>query len=123
MAQGCHLLQDLVGIDERGGHQLRCLVGGIAKHDALVASAFLGVQAQAFLNALRDLGGLSVYIAADIYFFPMKTILLVADLLDDIAGRLDHLVMCDDRAIIGAHFSGQHNAIGRGQRFNRDLGR
>ena len=47
--------------------------------------------------------------------------LLIANRLDHIAGSMVHFVFGDDRSIIGADFTRQDHAIGRGQGFNGDL--
>ena len=113
--------QDLVRIDQRGWHKFRRLVRRIAEHDALVAGAFFLVKALTGFNALCDFSRLTMDMVLDGHVLPMKPILLIADGFDHITGRLVHLILGDDRAIIGANLTCQHHAISRGQRFHRDF--
>jgi hypothetical protein len=83
-------LQNTVRVEQGGGQQILGLVGGVAEHDALVASAFVLVAA--FIDALRDVRRLAVEVVFEAGGLPMKAFLLVADLLDHVAHGLLDLV-------------------------------
>ena len=73
-------LQNLVAVMERRRHQGRGLAAGITEHDALIARAFILVAAG--VHALGDVRRLGMQQDFDLGLFPVKTILLVADILD-----------------------------------------
>ena len=108
-----HPLKDFVAVIERGGHQVWRLIGGIAKHDPLIASAFILVARRVY--ALRDMGGLAVKIVEESQRLPVETILLIADFLNRIAhGRFDFFLRTSDPFTVFIHalaadFTGQNN--------------
>ncbi len=85
------VLEDLVGVEERRRHQLRRFPAGIAKHDALVARAF--ILAAGGVHALGNVGRLRVQQHIDLGLLPVETVLLVADRLDRLAGGGLHLAL------------------------------
>src|SRR3546814_20291009 len=88
LAVGRHTLEDLVAIVECRGHQVGGFVRRIAKHDALVARAFVLVRA--FVDALRDMRRLAVEVVLEPELVPVETGLFIADFLDGFAPtRLD----------------------------------
>ena len=113
LAQG---LEDVVGIIDRRRHELRRLVAGIAEHDPLVAGA--DVLVAGGIDALGDVLRLAVQQHLDIGVLPMKARLLVADVLDGLAGALDDAVAGD--AFGSAIFAGDDDAVGGGEGFAGD---
>ena len=111
-----HALQDAMGIDDRRRHQHVGLGAGITEHDALVARAFILVAGR--VDALRDVGGLGVEQHLDVGMLPVEALLLVADLADGLARRRLDLFLGDRGG--AAHFAGQHDLVGRRQRFAGD---
>ena len=80
-----------MGIMERRRHQIGRLIGRVAKHDALVAGAFILVPGR--IDALGDIGGLRVQQNFDLCRLPMETGLFVANVPDRLASRfLDHFM-------------------------------
>src|SRR5262245_21087076 len=108
LAQG---LEDLMGIVDRSRHELRRLVAGIAEHDSLVAGADILV-AQC-VNALGNVRRLAVQQHLDRRALPMEAALLVADVLDRLAGALDDAVTAD--AFGSAILAGNDNPVGGGE--------
>ena len=119
-----HLLQDLVAVIERGGHEVRRLVGREAEHDALVARALILVAAG--VHALRDVRRLAVQMIVELQRLPVETFLLVADLPDGIAHRLLDLLKRAGRPLailvhaLAADLAGQHHKLRRRQRLARN---
>ena len=108
LAQG---LEDLMGIVDRRRHELRRLVAGIAEHDPLIAGT--DVLVAQGIDALGNVRRLAVQQDLDSGAFPMETVLLVADVLDGLAGALDYAVTGD--AFGAAIFAGNDNAVGGGE--------
>lgn len=72
-------------------------------------------------NALRDVGRLFMQQGLDLGAFPVKTILLVADVADSLARQL----LPDQRVVDGlwsARLAGDDDAVGCGKRFGRHAG-
>ncbi len=107
--------QNFMRIVQRRRHQTGRLVGRIAKHDALVAGAFILVAGG--VNALGDIGGLRVQQNFDNRSLPMETGLFVANVLDRLANDFLDLFMRNIRA---AHFAGDDHAIGGHKRLCGD---
>ena len=108
--------QDLVGVEDRRRHQVRRFVGGVAEHDALVAGAlFLVGAGLQRVDALRDVGGLRMQQDLDVGGLPVKTFLLVADVLDRGAHHAFDLVVGDGLRTAG--LAGDHHLVGGGERF------
>ena len=107
--------QDLVGVEDRRRHQVRRLVGGVAEHDALVARALFLVGRLLGVDALRDIGRLRMQQDLDVAVLPVKTFLLVADVLDRVAHHALDLVVGDRRGPTG--FAGNHDLVGGGKGF------
>ena len=126
MAVSGHTLQNLVAVIERCRHQIGRFVGRIAKHDALIASAFILVAG--CINTLCDLDGLAVQIVFKAECFPMETILLVTDFFHGAAnGGFDFFLRAGCPCVIfidafAADFTGKHDQLSRGQGFARDAG-
>ena len=130
MAVGGHPLEDAVRIIEGGGQQVRRLVGGVAEHDALVAGALVLVAA--LVDALGDMRRLAVEMVLEAGGLPVEAVLLVADLLDDVADRLLDLVADARRPAVGvrilllvidalaADLAADDDALGRHQRLAGD---
>jgi len=115
MAGFCQQFQDLVAIGDRRWHQHRGFVAGIAEHDALIARAFVLIARG--IDALGDMRRLRVQQHFDFAVGVMEAVLLVTDFLDGLAGnRFDHLV---GDFLWATGFAGNHDAVGRGQRFRR----
>ena len=108
-------LQNLVGIVQRRGHQVRRLAAGVAEHDALVASALVLVAGG--VDALCDVGGLGVQQHLDLGVLPVEPVLLVADVLDGVAGGLLDRVEGNGGA---AHLARDDHAVGGGERLAGD---
>ena len=101
-----------MGVVDRRRHQRRGLVAGIAEHDALVAGTLVLVAGG--IDALGDMGRLGMEIDRDVGGLPVEAFLLVADILDRLAGELDHRVLGD--GIGTAHLAGDDDAVGGGKR-------
>ena len=111
MAKLGHTLQDAVGEGNRRRHELVCLVARIAEHDALVASAFVGIGAGAFVHAGSNVLGLAVQPVVELQILPVEAALLIPDILDGIANDVfDHFVR--DR-VGAAHLAEQGDLVGR----------
>ncbi|GJE70868.1 hypothetical protein CHKEEEPN_2410 [Methylorubrum podarium] len=108
------ILEDLVGVEDRGRHQRRGLVGGVAEHDALVARALVLVAGG--VHALGDVGRLGVQVDGDLVVLPMEARLLVADVAHRLAGQL--LEVLEGHGIGAAHLARDHDAVGRRQRLD-----
>ena len=107
--------QDLVGIEDRRRHQVGRLVGGVAEHDALVASAlFLDLARLQRIDALRDVGRLRMQQDLDIGGLPVETFLLVADVLD--RGAHDALDLLVGDRCGAAGLSRDHHLVSGRQR-------
>ena len=111
-----HQPENLVSVKDRRRHQLRRFLAGVAEHDALVAGALVLVAGA--VDALRDVGRLLVQEHFDDGVLPVEAVLLVADVADRVARQaLDHLRI----DVLGAaHFAGNDDAVGRGERFAGD---
>jgi hypothetical protein len=80
VAGGGEQLEDLVAVIDRGRHQFRRFVAGVAEHDALVACAFLDPWLVGrVVDALGDMRGLEVQEHIDLGGFPVEPVLLIAD--------------------------------------------
>ncbi len=95
-------LQDLVSEVDRGRHERALLIdlalgAGEAEHHALVAGAFL-LAALLLLgvDAHGDVGRLAVQQHLDVRAMEGEAVLVVADVLDHIAGDLGDLLAVDD---------------------------
>ena len=110
-----HEPQDAVGVVDRRRHQFRRLAAGVAEHDALVAGALVLVAGG--IDALGDVGRLGVEQNLDLGGLPVEAVLLVADVADGLAGKVLDLV--EDR-VGAAHFAGDDDAIGGGERLAGD---
>jgi hypothetical protein len=111
LAGGGEVFEDLVRVVDRRRHQLGRLAAGVAEHDALVARALVLVAGG--VDALRDMRRLSVQVDLDLGLLPVEAFLLVADILDGVAGELDHLVLGD--GFRAAHLAGDDHSVGGGQ--------
>ena len=100
LADARELAAEAVREHDRRGHQLRRLVAGVAKHDALVARALLGVLFPIRLlgiHALRDVGGLSGQVVVDENAVGVEYVVAVH--VTDAAHRVaDHFLDIDYRA-------------------------
>ena len=74
------LLEDVVAVLQRGRHEGRGFVAGVAEHDALVARAFILLVGG--IDTLGDVGGLFMQMAGVFGLVPVEPLLLVADVLD-----------------------------------------
>ena len=72
---------------DRRRHQLRRFGAGIAEHDALVAGALVLVAGG--VDALGDVHRLRMEQDVDLRRLPVESLLLVADVLDRGAGKVD----------------------------------
>ena len=115
MARLGDLSQDLVGVVQRRRHQFRRFAAGVAEHDALVASPLVLVAGG--VDALRDIGGLGVQQHFDLGVAPVEAVLLVADVLDRLAGGRARSVVGD---LGPAHLAGDDHPVGRGERLAGD---
>ena len=123
-------LEDIVRVLQRGRHQLRRLVAGVAEHDPLIARAL--VLLVGGVDALGDVGRLGVQMAGVLGLVPVEALLLVADVLDRLADL--GLEAPDDLLGQGLAFglgaarpartdlAGQDDAIGGHQGLARDAG-
>ena len=99
-----HAAQNGVGIMDRRRHQGVGFIAGIAEHDALVARP--DVLVAGGIDALGNINGLGVEVDLHLGFFPMKTILFIADTAYRIAGRLFHGCLVVGNFGGAAHFAG-----------------
>ena len=119
-----HPLQDLVAVIERRRHQIGGFIGGIAKHDPLIACALVLVVAG--INALRDVDGLGVKPVDEFELLPVEPVLLIADFAHRVAnGRLDFFLRAGGpftvlEHALAADLSGQHHKLSGGQGFAGD---
>ncbi len=104
-------LQDLVAVVQRRRHQDRGLAAGIAEHDALVARAFILVAAG--VHALGDMRRLGMQQHFDLGLFPVKAVLLVADILDRGPRHRFDLFWADRFGATG--LARDHHPVGGGQ--------
>ena len=107
-----------MGVVDRRRHQRFGLAAGVAEHDALVAGALVLVAGG--VDADGDVGGLRVDQDLDVGLLPVEAGLLVADILDRMAGGGFDQLMGD--RVGSAHFAGEHELVGRGQGLDRDAG-
>ncbi|MGY4596833.1 hypothetical protein ACVWXL_004579 [Bradyrhizobium sp. GM22.5] len=108
--------QDLMGVEDRRRHQIGRLVGGVAEHDALVASAlFFDFARLQRIDALRDVGRLRMQQDLDVRLLPVETFLLVADVLDRGAHDTFDLLVGDGCGTAG--LTGDHDLVGGRERF------
>ena len=106
-----------VGEHDRRGHQFRCLVAGIAEHEALVAGALLGgLFAFGFLcvNALRDVLALLGDRFGDDHLVGVENVVVVdvADFPDGLTHDLFEIEFGVRR-----DFTGEHHHVALDQRF------
>jgi hypothetical protein len=113
-----HPLEDAVRIIEGGGKEIGRLVGRVAEHDALIARALVLVAA--FIDAHRDVRGLTVKVAGEFRILPMEAALLVADLLDRIAHHLLDLGLGRGHVLAAADLAGEHDPVGGDHRLAGD---
>ncbi len=105
-----------MGIVERRRHQAVGFVAGVAEHDALVARAFVLVVLG--VHALGDVRRLLVQQHFDLGALPVEALLLVADVADGEARRVDDDLLGD---LFGpAGLARDHDAVGRGERLAGD---
>ena len=81
----------------------------MAEHDALVAGALVLVAAA--IDALSDVGRLRMQQNLDVGLFPMKAVLLVADVLDGHARDVADPILGDRPGSAG--LAGDHHLVGR----------
>ena len=107
-------LDQPVGVIDGRRHQHRCLVAGIAEHQALVARALVEVDAPTFVDALGDVLALLVIGHQHRAAFVIDAVIgvVVADALDGVASHLDVVDMS-----AGRDFAGQNDQPGVDQRF------
>ena len=121
LADLSQLVADLGGEDVREGHELRGLVGGVAKHVPLVAGADLleGLGAHA-VDALADVGGLLVDVDEDLAVVAVEADVVVdeADLLADAA----HDLLVVDGGL-GGDLTEDHHHVGLGGGLAGNLGK
>jgi hypothetical protein len=121
-----HLLENFVAVIKRRWHQIRGFVGGVTKHDTLVASAFVLVAG--CVDALRDMCRLAVEVVHESQCFMMETGLFVADFLYSAADGCFNFFFCaiGPCAIfvnaLTANFTGKHDELRGRQRFAGDAG-
>ena len=122
MAVGGHPLEDLVAVIERCRHQVGCFIAGKAEHDTLIARSFVLVARS--IDALRYVGRLGVKIVGEIERLPVKPVLLIANVLHDLADRILNLLLNTRRPVpAGVHdalapdFARKDNLLRCGQRF------
>ena len=119
-----HTLEDLVAVIQRGGHQVRRLCRCIAKHDALVASAFILVATGVY--ALGNMCRLAVQVIFKTQGFPVEALLRIADFLDGAAdsgfdfffGAFGPCAIFIDA--FAANLASEDNQLRRSQCFARD---
>ena len=102
-----------MAVVQRRRHQDRGLAAGIAEHDALVARAFILVAAG--IDALGDVRRLGMQQDFDLGGLPVKTLLLVTDILDGGARRRFDFLGADRLGSTG--LPRDDHAIGGGQGF------
>ena len=73
-------MQDVVAILQRRRHELRRLIGRIAEHNALIARAL--ILGRRGIDALCNMGRLTMEVASELGLFPMEALLLVANIFD-----------------------------------------
>ena len=95
-----------MAIRNRGGHQVFGFAAGVAKHNALVASAFFFVAAIG-IDALRDMRRLAMHVNLNLRVLPMKAVLLIADVFDGGARDGFHLFFGNQSG--RAHFASQND--------------
>lgn len=117
-AGGRHGSVQLVGELEGQGEELGGLVGGISKHDALVARTEL-LESLLVVQALGDIGGLLLDGDEDIAGLEIKALggVVVTNILDGIA---DDLLVVE--AGLGGDLTKDHDHAGLGGRLARNLG-
>src|SRR5690349_18882473 len=79
-------MQNTVCVVDRRRHEFRSFVAGVAEHDALVAGALILLLGS--IDALRNVGRLTMEEDFDLGVLPMKAVLLVADIFNRLARRL-----------------------------------
>ena len=129
--------EDPVGVIDRRRHQVGRFAAGIAEHDALVAGAFFALPVGGIVDALGDIGRLAMQQHVDLGVLPVEAGLLVADIVDGLAGRglelggIDHRetggVLYDlavlallQQGIRHAHLARNHHPVGGRQRLAGD---
>ena len=115
---GLALHQAVCVVDGRG-HQLGCLVAGVAKHQALVARADVEVVVGRVVHALGDVVALFVVGHQHGAALVVDAVVgvVVADAFDGVACDLDVV-----HVRVGGDFTGQHDQTGVGQGFGRHAG-
>ncbi len=114
MAGFGELAQHRMGEMDRRRHQGLGLGAGVAEHHTLVAGALVLVAAG--VDTHGDVGRLLVDMNGNFRVLPVETILLIADLLDRLAGDFLHARGID--RLWPAHFATQHDPVGRAQRLD-----
>ena len=111
-----HQLENGVAVLDGGRHEAIGLAAGIAEHDALIAGAFILVVLG--IDALGDVGRLLVQQDFDVGVLPVKAFLLITDVANGKARRVDQDLLAD---LVGpARFAGDDHAVGGGKRFTGD---
>ena len=100
-----------------GGHQFRSFSRGIAKHDPLIARAFVFVITGIY--PLGDVGRLRVKVAVNLKVGPVEALLLIANVLNALPG--DILNPLDDSGGT-AHLSADDHTVSGGEGFTRHAG-
>ena len=103
-------------VENGRGHKSRRFAARIAKHNTLIARAFVLVARG--IDADRDIDRLRVNIILYIRPLPMKPFLRIADFTNGVSRGFFHILGGDRRR--SANFPGKNNAIGRRQRFHRN---
>src|SRR5450631_2210388 len=101
------ILEYFVGVVDRRRHEFWCLAARVAEHNSLIARAFILVAGG--IDALRDVGGLGVQKHLDLRGLPVKSILLITDILNRAARRGFYRVLAYRGA---AHFAGDDDTVG-----------
>ena len=81
-----------MGKGNRRRHQLVGFAAGITEHNALVTRPFILIAAIG-INALCNMCRLAVHPHHHFRILPMKPVLLIADILDRLAGQGFHLIV------------------------------
>ncbi len=116
-ARGSQSGIELVGEHDGERHILRCLIGGVAKHDTLITSAV--VLERAVVEALGDIGGLLLDRNQNVARLVVEALgrVVVADVLDGVA---DDLLVVELR--LCANLAKDHDHARLGSRLTGNLG-
>ena len=109
------LMQNPVRVKQRRRHQLRRVAAGETEHNPLIARAFVLIRTG--IDALRDIGGLLVYMVEHAHRVPAEALLRVADILHYFAHDFFHPPV--RHRIRAAIFAGDGDMVGGGERLNR----